>query len=118
MSRDLREIFEATNVPRRVEYQAVGRRLLMVDELPQGAYARYEQDVRQTAHVINREGSMEGDFTIGDTHFNIEGDMEGDFTIDFWVKFKNKPIIDMIGFKPSASNKFKYPVPKNQKNIY
>ena len=33
-------------------YQAVGRKLLMVDELPQGAYARYEKDVRATAHVI------------------------------------------------------------------
>lgn len=28
-----------------VEYQAIGRKLLMIEELPQGAYARYSKDV-------------------------------------------------------------------------
>lgn len=38
-----------TPIRRTLDYQAVGRRLLMVDELPQGAYARYQRDV--TNHV-------------------------------------------------------------------
>lgn len=29
-----------------LNYQAIGRRLLMVDELPQGALARYERDIK------------------------------------------------------------------------
>ncbi len=41
-----------------LEYQAVGRKLLMKDELPQGAYARYERDVRATATVIGRRGGV------------------------------------------------------------
>jgi hypothetical protein len=45
-------------IRRALEYQAVGRKLLMVDELPQGAYARYEKDVRATAYVIARRGAV------------------------------------------------------------
>lgn len=45
-------------IRRALEYQAVGRKLLMVDELPQGAYARYEKDVRATAWVISRRGAV------------------------------------------------------------
>jgi len=45
-------------IRRALEYQAVGRKLLMVDELPQGAYARYEKDVRATATVIARRGAV------------------------------------------------------------
>jgi len=45
-------------IRRALEYQAVGRKLLMVDELPQGAYARYEKDVRATATVIPRRGAV------------------------------------------------------------
>jgi len=45
-------------IRRALEYQAVGRNLLMVDELPQGAYARYEKDVRATATVISRRGAV------------------------------------------------------------
>ena len=45
-------------IRRALEYQAVGRKLLMVDELPQGAYARYEKDVRATAYVIPRRGAV------------------------------------------------------------
>jgi len=45
-------------IRRALEYQAVGRKLLMVDELPQGAYARYEKDVRATAYVISRRGAV------------------------------------------------------------
>lgn len=35
-----------------LEYQAVGRRLLMVDELPQGALARYERDTAVGSYSI------------------------------------------------------------------
>jgi hypothetical protein len=45
-------------IRRALEYQAVGRKLLMVDELPQGALARYEKDVRATATVISRRGGV------------------------------------------------------------
>ncbi len=45
-------------IRRALEYQAVGRKLLMVDELPQGAYARYEKDVRARAYVISRRGAV------------------------------------------------------------
>jgi hypothetical protein len=53
-------------IRRALEYQAVGRKLLMVDELPQGAYARYEKDVRQTAFVISRRGAVPDGFTEGE----------------------------------------------------
>jgi len=53
-------------IRRALEYQAVGRKLLMVDELPQGAYARYEKDVRATAHVISRRGSVPDMITEGE----------------------------------------------------
>ena len=45
-------------IRRALEYQAVGRKLLLVDELPQGALARYERDVRATAFVISRRGAV------------------------------------------------------------
>ncbi len=45
-------------IRRSLEYQAVGRKLLMVDELPQGALARYERDVAATAHVVSRRGAV------------------------------------------------------------
>lgn len=45
-------------IRRALEYQAIGRKLLMVDELPQGALARYERDVRATAHIISRRGAV------------------------------------------------------------
>jgi hypothetical protein len=45
-------------IRRSLEYQAVGRKLLMVDELPQGALARYERDVASTATVISRRGAV------------------------------------------------------------
>lgn len=45
-------------IRRALEYQAVGRKLLMVDELPQGALPRYERDVRATAVVISRRGGV------------------------------------------------------------
>lgn len=44
-------------IRRALEYQAIGRKLLMVDELPQGALARYERDVRSIAHVVSRRGA-------------------------------------------------------------
>ena len=45
-------------IRRALEYQAVGRKLLMIDELPQGAYARYEKDVHAIATVISRRGAV------------------------------------------------------------
>jgi len=45
-------------IRRSLEYQAVGRKLLMVDELPQGALARYERDVASVAHVVSRRGAV------------------------------------------------------------
>lgn len=45
-------------IRRSLEYQAVGRKLLMVDELPQGALARYERDVASIAHVVSRRGAV------------------------------------------------------------
>jgi len=45
-------------IRRALEYQAVGRKLLMVDELPQGALARYERDVMSVANVISRRGGV------------------------------------------------------------
>jgi len=53
-------------IRRALEYQAVGRKLLMVDELPQGAYARYEKDVRATATVISRRGAVPDMITEGE----------------------------------------------------
>jgi hypothetical protein len=45
-------------IKRALEYQAIGRKLLMVDELPQGALARYEKDVASTAYVVARRGGV------------------------------------------------------------
>lgn len=45
-------------IRRSLEYQAVGRKLLLVDELPQGALARYERDVAAIAHIISRRGAV------------------------------------------------------------
>jgi len=47
-------------ISRALDYQGVGRRLLMVDELPEGAHARYERDVAAVAWVIERrqEGNI------------------------------------------------------------
>lgn len=39
-------------------YQAIGRKILMVDELPQGALARYERDVAVKSYVIPKRGSV------------------------------------------------------------
>jgi len=38
-------------IRQQLNYQAIGRKLLMVDELPQGAYARYEKDVRVVSWI-------------------------------------------------------------------
>lgn len=53
-------------IRRSLEYQAVGRKLVMVDELPQGALARYERDVASIAHVIPRRGAVPDQITEGD----------------------------------------------------
>lgn len=53
-------------IRRSLEYQAVGRKLLMVDELPQGALARYERDVASVAHVISRRGAVPDQIVEGE----------------------------------------------------
>lgn len=53
-------------IRRSLEYQAVGRKLLMVDELPQGALARYERDVASVAHVVARRGAVPDQITEGE----------------------------------------------------
>lgn len=49
-------------IRRSLEYQAVGRKLLMIDQLPQGAIARYERDVASIAHVVSRKGAVPDQF--------------------------------------------------------
>ena len=44
----------------------MGRKLLLVDELPQGALARYERDVSSIAHVISRRGAVPDQIVEGD----------------------------------------------------
>jgi hypothetical protein len=39
-------------------YQAIGRKCLMVDELPQGAIPRYEVDVTAKSYVISKRGRV------------------------------------------------------------
>lgn len=41
-------------------YKALGDKLLMVDELPQGALAKYERDVQAKSYVIPRRGGVPG----------------------------------------------------------
>jgi len=53
-------------IRRALEYQAVGRKLLMVDELPQGALARYERDPAAIAHVVARKGAVPDMFVEGE----------------------------------------------------
>ena len=53
-------------IKRALEYQAIGRKLLMVDELPQGALARYEKDVASVAHVIGRREAVPDQIVEGE----------------------------------------------------
>jgi len=53
-------------IKRSLEYQAIGRKLLMVDELPQGALARYEKDIPSVAYVIPRRGALPDRITEGE----------------------------------------------------
>ena len=46
-------------------YQAIGRKLLMVDELPQGALARYERDVAVKSYVIPKRGAVPAEARLG-----------------------------------------------------
>ena len=39
-------------------YQAIGRKLLLVDELPQGVLARYERDVTAKSFTIGKRGAV------------------------------------------------------------
>jgi len=53
-------------IRRSLEFQAVGRKCLMVDELPQGALARYERDVASIATVISRRGGVPDQIVEGE----------------------------------------------------
>lgn len=53
-------------IRRSLEYQAVGRKLLLVDELPQGALARYERDPQAVASVLPRRGAVPDMITEGE----------------------------------------------------
>ncbi len=53
-------------IRRSLEYQAVGRKLLMVDELPQGALPRYERDVASVATVVARQGAVPDQIVEGE----------------------------------------------------
>lgn len=53
-------------IRRSLEYQAVGRKLLMIDELPQGALARYERDVAAIAHIVSRRGAAPDQIVEGE----------------------------------------------------
>ena len=39
-------------------YQAIGRKLLLVDELPQGVLPRYERDITAKSFVIGKRGAV------------------------------------------------------------
>ncbi len=41
-----------------LEYQGIGRKLVMVDELPQGALPRYERDIAVKSYVISKRGRV------------------------------------------------------------
>lgn len=42
-------------IRRSLDYQGIGRKLLMVDELPQGAYATYEKSVVSAAKAVAKK---------------------------------------------------------------
>jgi hypothetical protein len=52
-----------------LEYQAIGRKLLLVDELPQGVIPRYEKDVYAVASVISKRGAVPESITQGEEVF-------------------------------------------------
>lgn len=56
----------AEPIRRSLEYQAVGRKCVVVDELPQGALARYERDVVSTATIISRRGAVPDQWQEGE----------------------------------------------------
>jgi len=49
-----------------LEYQGVARKLLMVDELPTGALARYERDIAAKSWIISRRGSVPDEYIEGE----------------------------------------------------
>ena len=46
-------------------YQSIGRKLLVVDPLPQGALARYEKDIDVPAYVIAKRGQVQDEIIEG-----------------------------------------------------
>ena len=58
---DRRLLAEAMVMPirRQLHYQGIGRKLLMVEQLPKGALARYGSDACETARVITEEEKVD-----------------------------------------------------------
>jgi len=56
----------ATPIRISLDYQSVGRKLLVVDALPQGALPVYDRDVESSAAVIGKRGSAPALITEGD----------------------------------------------------
>lgn len=50
-------------------YQGIGRKLLMVDELPQGALPRYERDIAAKSYVIGKRGRVPDSVIEGEELF-------------------------------------------------
>jgi hypothetical protein len=81
-----RELMTNGFAPRRLDYQAVGRSLLMVDELPPGAMARYNRDtIPQEAQddldyrgeaIVADQPNTGGDMFREDGLDGIRGDQE------------------------------------------
>ena len=64
---------------RTMDYTPLGRQLLMVEELPQGALARYERDVDINAHITERR--VFHIIRINSSSRLIFGHKENEFTI-------------------------------------
>jgi len=51
-------------------YQGIARKLLMVDELPQGAFPWYERDIAVRSHVVSKRGKVE-EVIVEAEHFAV-----------------------------------------------
>ena len=73
-------------------YQSIGRKLLVVDPLPQGALARYEKDIDVPATVISKRGQA--------PDVIVEG---ADFLVPTWV-ITSYPQVDLSQVKQRMFN--------------
>jgi hypothetical protein len=81
-------------IRRSLEYQAVGRKLLLVDELPQGALARYERDVAAIAHVISRRGAVPDQIQEGE---EVLSRLSKSLPTPACVCRKSRPVVSIFG---------------------